>query len=422
VTRSRWPRSAGSSHRRRSCKRHCSTGGLTSEQLAALPVLLQSADLIGPERAVCKYGHTADPGTPGGYTPGVSPTSLPAIDYAALQPARNGVQLADRQAPPNRSANYRREPLAEQMALVKRPAADVLQAGAMAGALEYLPLLEQPEYLVRGWGHLVAGYPKIGKTELLAASVPGWLAEGLTIHWLTEESEAVWAVRLASMSGSLDGLYLTHALGADPRHLLAHAASGDEDIILVDTLRTLLGLSDECDNSAIARALVPWEARLQGRTRIYVHHDRKAGGEHGHGIAGGSAFLAVVDRALEIQFDTHSSRRRQITVYSRITQPAPLLYEQDPSGTLVAQGAPAALGLAEVQERLRGVLTMEWLKTKELQAALGEPQPSTEQVRQALMALAEGSDVERDPPLAESAERRTVRWRCLKSGKRSLAP
>ncbi len=379
--------------------------GRRDEELFRLACKLRAADV--PEQAAAELVLAA--------ATRCTPPFSAAEALAKVRSAYSRYPAGSSNEAANLSAHYKAVPLADQMPLVKRAASDVLQAAATAPALRHLPLLDQDGYIVHGWGHLLAGYPKVGKTELLAASVVAWLAAGITVHWLTEESEALWALRLAKLGDELPGLFFTHALGASPHALLDHAAAGDEDIIILDTIRTLLGLPDECDNSAIARALVPWEARLQGRTRIYVHHDRKAGGDHGHGIAGGSAFLAVVDRALEVQFDPHAKHRRQVVVYSRITQPVPLLYEMDAEQRLVAKGEPAALTLDQVKARLRAALTPDWQKTKDVLAGLPEPRPSDEQARQALVALAEDGAAERDPPLTENAERRTVRWR-RKSG------
>ena len=74
-------------------------------------------------------------------------------------------------------------------------------------------------------------------------------------------------------------------------------------------------------------------------------------------------------------------------------------------------GDPASLQLADVVERVRAVVGDEWEKTAEIREALGEPVPSIDQVRAALMLMAQRGEVERDPSLSEEAKRRTVRWR-----------
>ncbi len=66
--------------------------------------------------------------------------------------------------------------------------------------LPYLPLLGGTGYLVRGWSHLVAGYPRVGKTDLLVAAVKEWLDAGLKVLYITEEPRSIWEFRLAGLA------------------------------------------------------------------------------------------------------------------------------------------------------------------------------------------------------------------------------
>jgi hypothetical protein len=282
-----------------------------------------------------------------------------------------------------------------------------------------LPLLGQAGYIVEGWSHLVSGYPKAGKTELLFQAVLPWLhaRPALRVLWFSEESEALWRQRLAQAARRAPipaGLRLVFALGAAPNALLARARDGDEAVVILDTLRYLLGIPDENDNARIAAALRPWEAALsqQGKTRIYVHHERKRGGEHGQAIAGGSAFLAVVDRALEVTFDEHDDRRRKITVRSRIAQPGDLLYERRADGALVALGSPDLVARAAVAARVYAFLAAApavWHRTSEVCDGLDAPRPSRRLVSELLDALHRAGRIERDP--AEDRRGTTYRWR-----------
>lgn len=272
-----------------------------------------------------------------------------------------------------------------------------------------LPLLGVKGYFLKGWSHILAGYPKGGKTELTFACVRGWLAEGVSVLWFSEEGQAVWQQRLARYPDFSPGLRIVFAIGADPKDLLERARSGSEDVVIVDTVRNLLRLTDENDNAEVVRTLGPWEAALQGRTRIYLHHERKMGGEHGQAIAGGGAFLGVVDRAIELKFDPHEKKRRQLVVHSRIVEAPDLLYELTDDG-LRALGEPGAIAIAQVEARILEVLTDEWLKTKEVLELLDdEPRPSLRQVQEALKNLHQAGKVERDP--GEDRPRATYRWR-----------
>jgi hypothetical protein len=282
---------------------------------------------------------------------------------------------------------------------------------AKAGAPEEppsLPLLGRSGFILENWGHILAGYPKSGKTELLFACVRDWLRLGVSVLWFSEESQAVWQQRLSRYPDSPEGLRLVFAIGAQPLALLARAETGAEQVVIVDTVRNLLQIRDENDNSAVSAVLLPWEAALSSRTRIYVHHQRKMAGEHGQAIAGGGAFLGMVDRAIELQFDPHEKKRRQLVVRSRIVEAPDLLYELTDDG-LRALGEPDEVAAGEVQARALEVLNEEWQKTKEVHESLDDPKPSLRQVQLALKALHAGGKVDREPAAEKAGA--TYRWR-----------
>lgn len=83
-----------------------------------------------------------------------------------------------------------------------------------------LPVLGQPGIMVRGWSHLFAGYPRKGKTELLARLVRSWLDSGETVLYLAEEARSTWALRLAGIGGDWSGLMVLFGLGIEPAVLL----------------------------------------------------------------------------------------------------------------------------------------------------------------------------------------------------------
>jgi predicted ATP-dependent serine protease len=276
--------------------------------------------------------------------------------------------------------------------------------------LDYLPLLGQDGYLVRGWSHLLAGYPRSGKTELLAACCRDWLAMGERVLYSTEEPRSIWQQRLARAGCSWTGMQIVFALGAKPADLLARAQRGEEGIVVVDSIRNLglLG-ADENDNAALARAVSPWIQAMRGhKTLVLTHHSRKGNGEHGEGIAGGHALLGLVDIALELRYDPAASRRL-VRAYARLIQPAELMYERRQDGSMQAIGSPESVGINEVRKRVREAIDDEWLKISEVCQRLGEPQPSLRQVRNALQAEAEAGTLERDPP--HDCKGKTVLWR-----------
>jgi len=301
--------------------------------------------------------------------------------------------------------------------------------------LPYLPLLGAAGYLVRGWSHIFAGYPRIGKTELVLANIREWLDIGLRILYITEEPRAMWEPRLAGRTGNWSGLRIVFGLGSNVDALLSRARDGVEDIVIVDALRNLLQLKDENDNSEIARAVNPWIAdqRETGKTLFMVHHDRKGGGEHGEGIAGGHAILGSFDIAIEVLRDPNqATNRRLIRTYARLIESQEAVYEKaqpqfqplHPSvGTLGFRllGDPKALRLEDVASRLLASLTGEPQTTKELHAGLADPQPSLEQVRQALLKLAHEHKIRRQPPIEAGEQRgKSHSWAILSSNEPSL--
>jgi hypothetical protein len=291
-----------------------------------------------------------------------------------------------------------------------------LQASAAAGGgtePPSLPFLAQKGYIIEGWSHVIAGYPRCGKTELLVRLCREWLDAGKSVVYFSEESKKVWEHRLARLGGDWSRISVVFALSAALDRLFTRAFGGEENVVVIDTMRNLLQLVDETDNSRIAAVLNPWVAgaRLHNKTLIMAHHMRKGGGDHGEGIAGGHALMGVFDIALTLRKEDRAPTRRLVTAYARLLQPPELIYEQEADGSMRAKGDPAAVQLAEVVERVRGVLGEEWMKTAEVRVELGEPRPSQEQVRLVLLQLAQQGEIERDPPIAEEAKGRTIMWR-----------
>src|SRR5207253_1762830 len=64
-------------------------------------------------------------------------------------------------------------------------------------SLTMLPLLGQEKFFVKGWSHMLAGYPRAGKTELMIRAVTEWPGE--KILYLTEEAQNLWEARLETL-------------------------------------------------------------------------------------------------------------------------------------------------------------------------------------------------------------------------------
>jgi 5S rRNA maturation endonuclease (ribonuclease M5) len=290
---------------------------------------------------------------------------------------------------------------------------ELIASSSSAEQLPSLPLLGQPMYLIEGWSHLLAGYPRSGKTELLVRAARDWLDAGKSVVYLSEEPRSIWEQRLKPLGGDWGALRVVFALGTAPSVLMQRAFSGSEDVVIVDTLRNLLQLRDENDNSEVARVCAPWVAgaRQAHKTLVVSHHMKKGGGEHGEGISGGHALLGAFDIALELLKDPHQRERRLLRGYARLIEVREMVYERADDGSFRSLGDPSELGLREVRQRVEAVLEEEWQTTKDVREALDEPRPSEEQVRKALVASAREGSIERNPPIDEEARGKTHMWR-----------
>lgn len=291
-------------------------------------------------------------------------------------------------------------------------AAALLADPAALAPLPYLDLLGADGYFVKGWAGLLTAYPKAGKTELLVRVIRSWLDAGVRILWLTEEPRSVWAKRLYALGGDWPGLTFCFGLGYSREDLLAIATGHDADVVILDTLRNLLGFENENDNSEVVRVVVPWVAAMRklGRTFIALHHQRKGGGAGGEGIAGASALFGVFDVSLEIARDPQAPNRRTVRTISRLLDPQEAVYERSSDGTFRLLGAPRELRAQELAARVTAALDgADWLKTGEIIALVGDPQPSAEAVRKVLLTLHKQGVVERDPP--DGRQGKTAHWR-----------
>jgi hypothetical protein len=88
--------------------------------------------------------------------------------------------------------------------------------------------------------------------------------------------------------------------------------------------------SQEADNSEIAAQVTPWieAARSTNKTFLRMHHETKAGGEHGRGLAGGHALLGVFDRWRSRSTGPVSApNRRKVTGLGRLDPVEDFYYE-----------------------------------------------------------------------------------------------
>jgi hypothetical protein len=284
--------------------------------------------------------------------------------------------------------------------------------GRAEAEFEYLPCIGQPGYFVKGWSHLVAGYPRCGKTEFLTHLCAEWSALGKSICYISEESVDVWARRARLQHLEWANINVVFGLGHDPSRLFSRAFGGSEDIVIIDTLRQLFALRDETDNSKLAEVINPWvsAARAAEKTFVLAHHNRKGGGQHGEGIAGGHGLLGMFDIAIEILRDPSRDNRRILRPYARLISPPDMLYGLE-SDKFVSLGTPSVASAATLAEEVVAVLEQSglWMTTGDILGSL-EGKPSDATLRRALQLLWEEKRIDRIPPTDGKAQGVTVYW------------
>ena len=286
-----------------------------------------------------------------------------------------------------------------------------------SNSMHFLPMLGEEGFFVKGWSHIIAGYPKVGKTELIIRSVSEWKRE--RIIYFTEEPMSLWKARLDILPEfyGLDHVELCFALGVDPMKILKRIKEGDESVVVIDTVRNLLGIKDESDNSEISRAMIPYvaTAREKEKTLIFGHHERKAGGNYGAGITGGHAFLGIVDIGTELS-RTNTGNHRRLRGWGRIIEVPERLYEKLDDGSMRIIGSPDAVSFKEVKESVLSVVDREWRRTKEIREKLPDLKPSIDQVIKVLEELAQENKVKRKPSISKGKlQGVTYRWRLPKT-------
>ena len=308
----------------------------------------------------------------------------------------------------------------DRSALYEFTVNDARQAGSGAG-LRFLPFLGRDGLIVEGWSHLFASWWRLGKTETIARVVVPWLRLGLSIVWFSEEPASIWADRgdeLDFVYGSgipWERLRIVYAVGADPRAMLERAATGDETVVIADTLRHSCGIGDENAAGDVRRAVGPWVGTMarKGKTFVGLVHHRKAESEQpGERVAGSHALPALFDIALELRSDKEHPSRRLLTGRSRRFEILPLVIEKDDEARIFVVGAVGEVSARDLGRRCVDALGAagEWLSTREVRGALGPDAPSVDAVSRQLSRLARGGTIMRNPPVGEEAAGRRVSW------------
>jgi hypothetical protein len=247
--------------------------------------------------------------------------------------------------------------------------------------MSYYPILGLDGYIVTGYSHLFAAYPSNGKTEFLAAVVQAWGAAGIKTVWITEESPRLWFDRLQKRPlGPNCGLVF--GLGESRERLRYRAVCGDHDVVIFDTIRNLFRPKNENDNSELADLMNPFvqDARIYGKTPIFVHHNRKGreGEQSGNPgkIAGGHPLLGAVDIALVMDSDPHGNKsRRVITTTARVISPPDLIQQLDPATGVFTVSTTEQVQVPAITERVRTIVQDAWMTQAEIALSCRRPGP-----------------------------------------------
>ena len=210
-----------------------------------------------------------------------------------------------------------------------KPAPRVTPIGELlAEADEEVPFVVDGLFPTGGTS-LVLGPPKVGKSTLMhslivamaqgASFVGRQCAGGTVLYVALEEKRAAVRQRMRALGATADDSIFCYIDRVQlPGGLTAHQWLADHVeryrpvLVVVDPLARLVRLRDAGNDYMDAtQQLEPFIslARDTGTHICFVHHSRKAGGEHGEEALGSTAIFGSVDTALSIQRDNDSSAR-----------------------------------------------------------------------------------------------------------------
>lgn len=264
----------------------------------------------------------------------------------------------------------------------------------------YLPVLGLNGYMRRGRCHLLAGYAKSGKTELMTSIMLGWPEE--RVLYVSEEDREVWYDRMLEVPEWPGDVKVTYSLGWPLQRIMNECLDWDGSVIVIDTLK-LLGIEEENDPATVQAALAPFVkmARLKKVTLILMHHANKHGGSGGRAVSGSHAFVSIVDIFLEIDEVPHEpedSPLRHLSGRGKIKPIERLLYEKDKNG----DGLMYARGPAIIDANLavQNAMSTSWQNLAEVSEHCGL---GTQAVYRRVMELVKKGKAERDPPMGTNA-------------------
>lgn len=277
-------------------------------------------------------------------------------------------------------------------------------------AEESLLLFGQVGIIRRGRTHLLAGKPRVGKTEtLFRGGILHWHHE--RILYLSEEYEGDWQQRLSAYEDDElpEGVDLWLCAG-ESRHTLLEKMAQGYSVVVIDTLRGVWKLRDELHPSRVIEDLTPLinlQRRL-GFTLICLHHERKAEGEViSDRFAGTNALSSQFDMLLSLS--PKGEEGLLLEYEGRTSQGGSILLAWK-DGELQYIGDSNPVEFRTLAQRIEGILHTAGrpLTTKEVWKELGEPRPSLTHLSNVLRQLFENRRILREPK--EERKGATYRW------------
>ncbi|MCL6474427.1 MAG: AAA family ATPase [Firmicutes bacterium] len=274
-----------------------------------------------------------------------------------------------------------------------------------------LPFFGVSGIIRKGRSHLLAGKPRVGKTEaLFRGGVLEWHNE--RILYLSEEGIEDWRVRLASFADDElpEQCHVRLCAGESRENLLAEIREGGYSVVVLDTLRGVWRLSDELHPSRVIQDVSPL-IDLQRKLRftlVVLHHERKAEGEaFSDRFAGTNALSGMFDMLLSLN---QKSEGNLVLSYEGRTSQGGSLMLQWQDGNLRYVGEAETMEWRVLLQRIEAVLyrASKPLNTQEVRRELGEPLPGYRTVLNALNYLYQNQQIEREPK--ETKAGATYRW------------
>lgn len=217
---------------------------------------------------------------------------------------------------------------------------------------EPLPMLTRNDVFFKGTTTILTAEAKTGKSTLMQGVAHQWAADGHKVLYFTEEYPRSWAFRSKYLElgevGDAGTFTVVHPSGASSSDMLIRAVRGPEQIVIVDSMTNLLGLTTH--GSAVLDILTPWIRLMQahGKTLILLHHTNTSGK-----MAGSYTLKAAVDTLVDYE---HYEGMRKMSVTSRmIPEPTSFLVVRD-GNMLTIQEAPGTMTLTDTQAQVYAVL------------------------------------------------------------------